>query len=82
MAMKINNPPQIDVTDVNDNPPYISPPEKASVTENSPPGEIARISLKDPDDWSQGHGPPFQMILDPQSPQTILQSVKVQFDKG
>ncbi|KAG0716375.1 putative neural-cadherin 2 [Chionoecetes opilio] len=44
----------IDVTDVNDNPPFLAEPREAQVTENSDAQLVAQVKLGDPDDWRQG----------------------------
>ncbi|XP_045129934.1 putative neural-cadherin 2 isoform X2 [Portunus trituberculatus] len=71
----------IDVTDVNDNPPFLSEPREVQVTENSQAQLVARVKLGDPDDWRQGHGPPFTISLDPRAPPHVTDSVRVTLDR-
>ncbi|KAK4303743.1 hypothetical protein Pmani_024276 [Petrolisthes manimaculis] len=71
----------IEVTDVNDNPPYLSWPNEVNVRENSDPHEVARLTLGDLDDWDQGHGPPFTLRLDPMAPTHVTKAVRVILDK-
>nr|XP_053635865.1 putative neural-cadherin 2 isoform X3 [Cherax quadricarinatus] len=71
----------VNVTDVNDNPPFLSAPQEVQVEENAPPQLLARVKLGDPDDWRQGHGPPFSIALDPHAPAHVSDAVDVQFDR-
>ncbi|XP_063876237.1 putative neural-cadherin 2 isoform X2 [Scylla paramamosain] len=71
----------INVTDVNDNPPFLSDPREVHVTENSQAQLVAQVKLGDPDDWQQGHGPPFTISLDPRAPPHITNSVRVTLDR-
>lgn len=71
---------QVAVNDVNDNPPYLMWPREVEVTENSEPQEVARVTLGDPDDWHQGHGPPFTITLDPMAPPHIADAIIVTLD--
>ena len=71
---------QINVTDVNDNPPRIVESQQLSVTENSPPAVVSQVTLDDPDDWNLGHGPPFTMNLHPKAPENVVKAVDVSFD--
>ncbi|XP_063876233.1 putative neural-cadherin 2 [Scylla paramamosain] len=71
----------INVTDVNDNPPFLSEPREVQVTENSEAQLVARVKLGDPDDWRQGHGPPFTISLDPHAPSHVTDSVRVTLDR-
>ncbi|KAK8399372.1 hypothetical protein O3P69_003470 [Scylla paramamosain] len=71
----------INVTDVNDNPPFLSEPREVQVTENSEAQLVARVKLGDPDDWRQGHGPPFTISLDPRAPPHVTDSVRVTLDR-
>ncbi|XP_042883447.1 putative neural-cadherin 2 isoform X2 [Penaeus japonicus] len=71
----------INVTDVNDNAPYLDDPREVQVIENSKPQVVARVKLGDPDNWRQGHGPPFSIHLDPRAPPHIKAAVKVKHDK-
>ncbi|RXG57932.1 Neural-cadherin [Armadillidium vulgare] len=71
----------IDVVDINDNPPYFTCPTLVKINEGSPPKVIANLTLDDPDDWKKGHGPPFSLSLDPKAPSYIKKAVKVDFDK-
>ncbi|XP_069183734.1 putative neural-cadherin 2 isoform X2 [Procambarus clarkii] len=71
----------VNVTDVNDNPPFLSEPQEVQVEENAEPQVVARVRLGDPDDWRQGHGPPFTIALDPHAPAYILDAVEVHFDR-
>ncbi|XP_050723500.1 putative neural-cadherin 2 isoform X2 [Eriocheir sinensis] len=70
----------IDVTDVNDNPPFLAEPREVQVTENSEAQQVAQVKLGDPDDWRQGHGPPFTIALDPRAPPHVTDSVRVTLD--
>lgn len=72
---------QMNVTDVNDNPPFLAEPQEVQVTENSEPQEVAQVKLGDPDDWRKGHGPPFTITLDPRAPPHIAANVRVTLDK-
>ncbi|XP_045130452.1 putative neural-cadherin 2 isoform X1 [Portunus trituberculatus] len=71
----------INVTDVNDNPPFLSEPREVQVMENSQAQLVARVKLGDPDDWRQGHGPPFTISLDPRAPPHVTDSVRVTLDR-
>lgn len=71
---------QINVTDVNDNPPFLADPREVRVTENSGPQLVAQVKLGDLDDWHQGHGPPFTISLDPRAPPHITDCVRVTLD--
>ncbi|XP_071534605.1 putative neural-cadherin 2 isoform X2 [Panulirus ornatus] len=71
----------VNVTDVNDNPPFLSEPRQVQVVENSSPQVVAEVKLGDPDDWRQGHGPPFTIKLDPRAPPHIKAAIQVKFDK-
>ncbi|KAK3891723.1 hypothetical protein Pcinc_004396, partial [Petrolisthes cinctipes] len=71
----------MNVTDVNDNPPFLAEPQEVQVTENGEPQEVAQVKLGDPDDWRLGHGPPFTITLDPRAPPHIAASVRVTLDK-
>lgn len=74
-------PRQVTVTDVNDNPPFLSDPkEGVEVEENGGAKVVARVKLGDADDWRLGHGPPFSLALDPQAPTHVSSLVKVEFD--
>ncbi|KAK3879098.1 hypothetical protein Pcinc_016307 [Petrolisthes cinctipes] len=70
----------VTVTDVNDNPPFLSVPREVEVKENSLPRVVARVRLGDPDDWRLGHGPPFTFALDPRAPPHVTASVSVIHD--
>ena len=86
----------ITVTDVNDNPPFISAlsadelsndsrhpfSTQIIIPENSFPRDVAELTLDDPDDWSLGHGPPFKMEIDPAAPQYLRESFDLKFFKG
>ena len=55
-------PPQVLVQDVNDNPPFVS---SSLALRLSPQGVRSlpfNLSLDDPDDWTAGNGPPFQVV--------------------
>ena len=52
------------------------------VTENSEAQLVARVKLGDPDDWRQGHGPPFTISLDPRAPPHVTDSVRVKLDRS
>ncbi|XP_050723109.1 putative neural-cadherin 2 isoform X3 [Eriocheir sinensis] len=71
----------INVADVNDNPPFLAKPREVQVTENSEAQQVAQVKLGDPDDWRQGHGPPFTIALDPRAPPHVIDSVRVTLDK-
>ncbi|XP_071548441.1 LOW QUALITY PROTEIN: putative neural-cadherin 2 [Panulirus ornatus] len=71
----------VNVTDVNDNPPFLSEPRRVQVVENAEPQVVARVKLGDPDDWRQGHGPPFTIALDPHAPSHIMTAINLQFDR-
>ena len=69
------------MTDVNDNPPFLSEPKGGvEVEENGEPKMVTKIKLDDPDDWRLGHGPPFSLVLDPRAPPHVSSVVKVEFD--
>ncbi|XP_069941535.1 putative neural-cadherin 2 isoform X3 [Cherax quadricarinatus] len=71
----------VNITDVNDNPPFLAEPREVQVVENAPPQVVARVRLGDPDDWQRGHGPPFTISLDPRAPPHIRAAIQVKFDK-
>ncbi|KAK8392665.1 hypothetical protein O3P69_014833 [Scylla paramamosain] len=71
----------VNVTDVNDNPPYLSEPRQVRVPENVGPREVARVHLSDLDVWGQGHGPPFSLHLDPRAPSDVKEAVVVSFNR-
>ncbi|KAK3863954.1 hypothetical protein Pcinc_030318, partial [Petrolisthes cinctipes] len=71
----------VNVTDVNDNPPFLSWPQEVWVEENSAPRVVATVTLGDPDDWRQAHGPPFTLELDPLAPAHVAASVTVTHDQ-
>ncbi|XP_068212164.1 putative neural-cadherin 2 isoform X4 [Palaemon carinicauda] len=71
----------VNVTDVNDNPPFLAKPEEVQVLENAKPQVVAEVKLGDPNDWREGHGPPFTIVLDPRAPPHIKSAVKVRFEK-
>nr|XP_045618159.1 putative neural-cadherin 2 [Procambarus clarkii] len=71
----------VNVTDVNDNPPFLAEPREVEVVENGGAQVVARVRLGDPDDWRQGHGPPFTVALDPRAPQHVLDTFRVTHDK-
>lgn len=73
---------QVNVTDVNDNPPYLLEPHQVEVEENAEPQVVAQVRLGDPDDWRLGHGPPFTITLDPRAPPHVTAAVDVQLDTG
>ena len=70
------------MTDVNDNPPFLLEPREVRVTENSEPQLVARVKFGDPDDWRQGHGPPFTIALDPRALPHVTENVRVTLDKS
>ncbi|KAK7071119.1 hypothetical protein SK128_019333 [Halocaridina rubra] len=72
---------RITVTDVNDNPPFLARPREVQILENAHPQTVAQVKLDDPDDWRQGHGPPFNIALDPRAPTHIKSSISLQFDR-
>ncbi|XP_071515440.1 putative neural-cadherin 2 isoform X1 [Panulirus ornatus] len=71
----------VNVTDVNDNPPFLAEPREVRVVENGGRQEVARVTLDDPDDWRLGHGPPFTLALDPRAPPHVSATVMVTHDK-
>ncbi|XP_071516704.1 putative neural-cadherin 2 [Panulirus ornatus] len=72
----------VNVTDVNDNPPFLAWPREARVVEEGQAREeVARVRLGDPDDWRRGHGPPFTLALDPRAPPHVANSITVIHDK-
>ncbi|XP_069195930.1 putative neural-cadherin 2 [Procambarus clarkii] len=71
----------VNVTDVNDNPPFLAEPREVEVVENGVAQVVARVRLGDADDWRQGHGPPFTLALDPRAPPHIATSFTVTIDK-
>ncbi|XP_045113360.1 putative neural-cadherin 2 isoform X2 [Portunus trituberculatus] len=71
----------LNVTDINDNPPYLKDPWEVQVQENSAPQVVAVARLGDPDDWRQGHGPPFSIHLDPLAPPHTQTTLKVDLNK-
>lgn len=70
------------MTDVNDNPPFLSWPREVWVEENSEPRVVATVTLGDPDDWRQAHGPPFTLMLDPMAPAHVSNAVRVTHDQS
>lgn len=70
------------MTDVNDNPPFLSEPRQVKVPENAAPREVARAHLGDRDLWGEGHGPPFTIQLDPRAPAAVREAVEVIFNRG
>nr|XP_053630333.1 putative neural-cadherin 2 [Cherax quadricarinatus] len=87
-AVDDGNPPRtatatltVNVTDVNDNPPFLAEPRQVQVVENGGAQVVARVRLGDPDDWRQGHGPPFTVALDPRAPQHVADTFRVTHDK-
>ncbi|XP_066966022.1 putative neural-cadherin 2 [Macrobrachium rosenbergii] len=71
----------ITVTDINDNPPRVANPDAIFVPENSNgPMHVASLELDDDDDWALGHGPPFTVSLDKNSPKDIKESFSVKFN--
>lgn len=66
---------------MNDNPPFLKEPWEVQVVENAEPQEVARVRLGDPDDWRQGHGPPFTIHLDPLAPTHTRATLKVTLNK-
>ncbi|KAK8730326.1 hypothetical protein OTU49_008218, partial [Cherax quadricarinatus] len=71
----------VNVTDVNDNPPFLAEPQEVKVAENGVTQVVARLRLGDPDDWRLGHGPPFTLALDPRAPPHIATSFTVTLDE-
>ncbi|XP_045584423.2 putative neural-cadherin 2 isoform X2 [Procambarus clarkii] len=71
----------VNVTDVNDNPPFLAEPREVQVVENAMPQVVAEVRLGDPDDWKLGHGPPFTITLDPRAPLHIRATINVKFNK-
>ncbi|KAK3853053.1 hypothetical protein Pcinc_040388, partial [Petrolisthes cinctipes] len=71
----------VTVTDVNDNPPFLKSPRQVTVVENSEGvSEVCRVTFGDPDDWGQGHGPPFTVELDARAPEHVRRLVSVTLD--
>lgn len=77
-----SGPSQVTVTDVNDNPPFLVQPREVWVVENRPPKQVARVILGDPDDWGQGHGPPFTIHIDPRAPPYVHDNIKFTHSQG
>ncbi|XP_071516734.1 putative neural-cadherin 2 [Panulirus ornatus] len=71
----------VNVTDVNDNPPFLAEPREVEVQENADPQMVAQVKLGDADDWRQGHGPPFSISLDPRAPPHITAALRVTSDQ-
>ena len=67
---------------MNDNPPYLAEPQEVQVIENTEAQLVATVTLNDPDNWRQGHGPPFTLSMDPHAPPLVEASVKVLHDKS
>lgn len=81
--MVVIHPYQVTVTDVNDNPPFLKSPREVKVVENSEGvREVCRVTFGDPDDWGQGHGPPFTVELDARAPDHVRRLVSVTLDPG
>ncbi|KAG0710771.1 putative neural-cadherin 2 [Chionoecetes opilio] len=72
----------VNVTDVNDNPPFLREPQEVQVEENAEPQVVARVKLGDRDSWGRGHGPPFTLALDPRAPPHVAAVIKVSLDPG
>lgn len=70
------------VQDVNDNPPHVAGPSALHVPENSWPRHVANVTLGDADDWTLGHGPPFSVVLDTSTPDSIREDFAVDFDSS
>ena len=67
---------------MNDNPPFLAGPQEVQVMENSEAQLVASVILGDPDNWRQGHGPPFTIALDPRAPPLVAASIRVVHDKS
>ncbi|XP_050739443.1 neural-cadherin-like isoform X4 [Eriocheir sinensis] len=72
----------LNVTDVNDNAPFLREPREVTVQENAGPREVARVRLGDRDSWREGHGPPFTLALDPRAPPHVAAVIQVTLDPG
>ncbi|XP_050740052.1 putative neural-cadherin 2 [Eriocheir sinensis] len=72
----------LNVTDVNDNAPFLREPREVTVQENAGPREVARVRLGDRDSWGEGHGPPFTLALDPRAPPHVAAVIQVTLDPG
>lgn len=70
----------VTVTDVNDCPPYITPPTLLHVTEGAPPTRLGVLKVTDPDVWALGHGPPFTLSLAPSNPAHVFSMISLKFD--
>lgn len=70
------------VQDVNDNPPHVAGPSALHVPENSWPRHVANVTLGDADDWTLGHGPPFTVVLDTSTSDSIREDFAVDFDSS
>ncbi|XP_066952072.1 neural-cadherin-like isoform X1 [Macrobrachium rosenbergii] len=71
----------ITVTDVNDCPPRLLPPDVLHVTEGDPPVLLGVLTATDDDVWAFGHGPPFSMSLSPSNPPYVMDLVSLKFDQ-
>ncbi|XP_064116011.1 LOW QUALITY PROTEIN: putative neural-cadherin 2 [Macrobrachium nipponense] len=67
------------VTDVNDCPPRLLPPDVLHVTEGAPPVLLGVLTATDDDIWALGHGPPFSMSLSPSNPPYVTDLVSLKF---
>lgn len=52
------------------------------IQENEDARRLASVTLGDPDDWKLGHGPPFQVKIDPSTPAHVRQSFAVKYSQG
>lgn len=66
--------------DINDSPPRLASQQVFQILENSPPQVIGKVKLEDPDDWTLGHGPPFNLEMDPKASQHIKEKFSVSFN--
>jgi len=67
---------EITLEDVNDNAPFLNMPDGLVWPENSPPGEVGRLSAIDYD--TDVNGPPFTFRIDPQAPLSFKNKFDVQ----
>ncbi|XP_064116623.1 putative neural-cadherin 2 [Macrobrachium nipponense] len=67
------------VTDVNDCPPRLLPPDVLHVIEGAPPVLLGVLTATDDDIWALGHGPPFSMSLSPSNPPYVTDLVSLKF---
>ena len=69
----------ITVTDVNDCPPQLLPPNMLHVEEETPGALIHVLTADDRDIWALGHGPPFVISLDSENSQEVKDKVSLNY---